>query len=130
MTSRDINDLCPEAQTLCREFMAQCKAAGIDARQIVTYRGPAEQNAAKAAGLSNAAAGQSPHNYCDADGKPASRAFDFGIFEDHGVYITDGEDERYLQAGEIGEGVGLSWGGRWQHPDYDHMELRNWKTLT
>jgi hypothetical protein len=36
----------------------------------------------------------------------------------------------YCQLGQIGEDLGLIWGGRWVHiHDYDHFELPNWRSL-
>lgn len=127
MTDNNINDLCPELLAIYRQWMMECIAAGLGVKAIVTWRSSSDQNAAKAKGLSNASAGQSPHNCCDDDGNPFSKAFDFAVFED-GTYITDGRDDRYTQAGEIGEKLGLTWGGRWSHPDFDHLELKNWKS--
>lgn len=95
----------------------------------VTYRGAEAQNAAKAAGLSNASSGLSPHNCESPGGIPASRAFDYAIYADDGSYIKDGIHPRYTQAGQIGKDLGLSWGGDWHHPDYDHLEMINWKNL-
>jgi len=128
MTDANLNDFCPDLQILYKEWLRQCTAAGLNTHAIVTWRDPADQDAAKAEGLSNAAAGQSPHNCCDATGNPASKAFDFGIFKADGSYVTNGTDAHYIQAGEIAEGIGLVWGGRWIHPDYDHIEMADWKT--
>lgn len=130
MTDSNINDLCPELLAIYREWLIQCHAAGLATRAIVTWRSDVEQNTAKAKGLSNAAAGESPHNCCDADGLPASRAFDFAIYDHDASYVRQGSDERYRQAGEIGKSLGLIWGGDWHHPDYDHLELANWKDET
>jgi peptidoglycan L-alanyl-D-glutamate endopeptidase CwlK len=30
----------------------------------------------------------------------------------------------YLEAGQIGESIGLEWGGRWSKPDYPHFQLK------
>ncbi len=30
----------------------------------------------------------------------------------------------YIEIGEIGESVGLKWGGRFSSPDYPHFELK------
>lgn len=129
MSSRDPADLCPELQTLYKEWQMECHAAGLNAKAIVTWRSPTEQNVAKAEGLSNASAGESPHNCCDDTGKAASKAFDFGVFEDDGSYVRNGLDDRYRQAGEIGKGIGLIYGGDWIHfKDFDHLEMRDWKT--
>lgn len=127
MTDRLVADLCIELQALYREWLAQCHAAGLAVKAIETWRSPIDQEAAKAAGLSNASSGNSPHNCCNPDGEPASKAFDFAVF-DNAVYIKDGTDPRYARAGEIAEGLGLTWGGRWHHPDFDHIELKHWKT--
>jgi hypothetical protein len=97
-------------------------------RIIVTFRSGADQEAAKAAGLSKAGAGSSPHNYTDADGNPSARAADFAVFAPDGTYITRGEDARYEQYGTIAVGLGMVWGGNWTveadgcGPDADHVE--------
>lgn len=128
MNDRDITHLSPDMKILCREWLAQCKSAGLNTEVIVTWRSAEEQSATKAAGLSNAGAGQSPHNCCNPEGVPASQAFDFGVFDDNGVYVTNGIDPRYAQAGAIGKGLGLVWGGDWlSFKDFDHLELADWK---
>lgn len=114
---------------LAEQFLAQCKAAGLDCRITVTWRGEAAQNAAKAANLSRAKFGDSPHNCHDQDGQPCSRAFDFAIFRD-GEYVKNGSDSAYSKAGQIGEKLGLTYGGRWHTPDFDHLQLPNWRNLT
>lgn len=129
MTDRDIADLCPDLQLIYQSWLDKCHAHGLKAKAIVTWRCAADQDAAKAKGLSNASAGQSPHNCTNPAGEPFSKAFDFAVFDDGAHYITDGADDRYKQAGEIGEQLGLVWGGRWNKPDFDHLELPNWRTL-
>lgn len=122
----DLAQLCPELWPIAREFLAQCTSQKLIVKILVTWRSSVDQDKAKAAGLSNASAGESPHNVCDASGTPASCAFDFGIF-DNGTYITDGSDERYNQAGQIGKHLGLCWGGDFHSIfDPDHLELPNW----
>ena len=129
MTDRDLTDLDPTLQTIAEEWLENCASIFLNVKIIVTWRDPADQDRCKAEGLSNAAAGKSPHNVCDAQGNPSSCAFDFGIFTSSGAYVTDGTDPRYAQAGAIGKKLGLVWGGDWQHPDFDHLELSNWKEL-
>lgn len=72
--------------------------------------------------VSNAKGGQSWHNY--------GIAFDIGCFYE-GKYIDDliGKththkqvDDVYLAAGEIGESLGLEWGGRWKFVDSPHFQ--------
>jgi peptidoglycan LD-endopeptidase CwlK len=125
---RDPNHLCEALRVIYQEWLDRCFDAGLNAKAIVTWRSALDQDMAKSDGLSNAAAGQSPHNCCDANGNPSSKAFDFAIFEGDGVYITDGTDARYRQAAQIGKGLGLVWGGDWLHPDWDHLEMANWQT--
>jgi peptidoglycan L-alanyl-D-glutamate endopeptidase CwlK len=57
-------------------------------------------------------------------------AFDIAICKD-GVPVWDGKVDvdldgvpDYLEAGIIGESLGLVWGGRWKSPDYPHFELK------
>lgn len=127
--SVDLSQLCPELQPIAREFLAQCTSQGLTAKILVTWRSAAEQNKAKAAGLSNASAGQSPHNICNINGNPASYAFDFGLF-DNGAYITNGSDDRYRKAGQIGKQLGLCWGGEFKSIfDADHLELPGWRYI-
>lgn len=123
--SAELSELCPVLQKMVPVFLEQCASKGLVCRITVTWRSNAEQAAVKKKGLSKAGAGQSPHN-CMINGKPSSKAFDFALF-DKTRYITDGSDERYTQAGIIAETLGLLWGGRWRKPDYDHVELANWK---
>ena len=117
----------PRLYPLAETWLEKCSFY-FKTRITVTYRGPIDQSECKAEGLSNAAAGESPHNCVDDKGEPSSRAWDFAIFNDDGSYVTDGTDPRYTLAGHIAEDMGLAWGGRWNHPDYDHIEMKDWKT--
>ena len=132
MTDNNIYHLDARLRPLANAFVQTCASAGLNARITVTWRNAADQNAAKAKGLSKAVAGKSPHNCVDAMGNPASKAFDFALFDKNRKYITDGTDARYAQAGQIGKTIGLDWGGDWKapyRPDYDHFQLKNWKTI-
>lgn len=129
--SKNIGDLHPKLAPLCLEWMHNCVYAGLDVRIAFTYRSPEEQNALYTQGrtkpgkiVTNLKGGASKHCF-EIDGKPASKAFDFEIF-DRGTYITDGEDPRYKQAGDIAIKLGMVWGGNFVHPrpDYDHVEMK------
>lgn len=126
MADRNLVDCCPELQTLIPQFIEKCASAGITVRITVTWRGQTDQNDAKMKGLSNASFGKSPHNHIDSQGRPCSLGFDFGCFV-LGQYISDGTSKLYTQAGAIAKGLGLTWGGDFTHPDYDHCELTGWK---
>lgn len=127
MTDSNLNDLCEVLQPIAREFLFRCNKLFVT-KIIVTWRDADAQGAAYDQGLSHAKAGESPHNCCLADGTPAARGFDFAIFF-NGAYITDGTDSRYEQAGQIAKDLGLAWGGSWHNPDYDHVEISNWREV-
>lgn len=130
--SKDINDLHPALQPLCRQFLAICGQEDLDARILFTFRTPDEQDAIYAQGRTKPGkivtmldGRHSLHcwTFPGDTSRPASKAFDFGIFRDN-IYITDGDDPDYEKAGEIGERLGLTWGGRWVHPfDPSHLQI-------
>lgn len=126
MTDSNLDHLDPILKPLAERFLVLANAQ-FKTKITVTYRSSADQDKAHLAGLSNAIAGQSPHNCVAPDGNPASKAFDFAIFTPDGKYITDGKDSRYADAGQIIRELGLDWGGTWHHPDYDHAEMKNWR---
>ena len=127
MASRKVTDLSVAMQALTREFVAKCAFESLDIVIICTSRGDAEQDAAYACGASKCRAGQSAHNAVDIMRKPASEAFDVGVIR-NGKYIANGSDPDYLRAGEIGESLGLVWGGRWKSiKDVPHFQNPDWK---
>lgn len=93
-----------------------------------TYRSNDEQDALYAVGrtkpgkpVTNAQAGQSPHNY------QPSFAFDIG-------FITLDKklswDKKYFKwFAECIESVSVEWGGNWSFCDPPHFELKAWKTI-
>jgi peptidoglycan L-alanyl-D-glutamate endopeptidase CwlK len=58
-----------------------------------------------------------------------SRAFDIAIVKDGKatwdikVNVNLNSEPDYMEAGKIGESIGLKWGGRFKSPDYPHFEL-------
>lgn len=136
MADRSLSDLDPAFQPVAQQFLDACNAAiaPSSVRPIVTWRDAADQNAAEECGLSKAGAGESPHNCVDANGNPAARALDFGVFAPDGTYVTRGEDDRYAQCGTIAVGLGLVYGGNWTpetdgcDPDADHVEIAAWRS--
>jgi hypothetical protein len=83
------------------------------------YRSPALQKAASSAGASpfDGSTSFSKHQHFP------SMALDFAVFSPDDTYVTDGTDARYSWVGAHFETAGLVWGGRWTHPDFDHVEL-------
>lgn len=111
INSRKIEDLHPRVAALCEAFVANCAAQGIDVLITSTYRDMESQAALYAQGRSkpgarvtNAKPGESWHNFrC---------AFDF-------VPIVAGKAQwdntaSFIRCGEIAEGLGLEWAGRWK----------------
>jgi len=88
-----------------------CDEAGIDLLITSTYRDHESQDALYAQGrttkgaiVTNARAGQSYHNHrCAFDVVPLR----------NGKCVWDSSDPVWRRVGEIGEGLGLEWAGRW-----------------
>lgn len=129
--SKDISDLDPRLAPLCLQWLHECVYSGLDVRILFTYRSPEEQDALYDQGRTTPGEivtnlkGDASKHCTEINGQPAAKAFDFAIF-DKGVYITDGEDQRYKQAGDIAIKLGLVWGGNFVHPrpDPDHVEMK------
>lgn len=131
--SRKIVDLIPEMQELARDFAVKMAEEGHAFMFTSTYRSQEEQNAIYAQGRTTPGkivtwTRNSRHTQRDAfdialllQGKPIWDP-KIDIDADH---IPD-----YLEAGKIGESVGLVWGGRFKNskgqprPDYCHFELK------
>ena len=51
------------------------------------------------------------------------RAFDFALFNDMGVYVTDDKRGCYTACGQVAEALGCDWGGRWPtFKDLGHVQ--------
>ena len=129
MASRSLNDLCPELRLICLQWMDYAKEAGYDVVIICTWRSPAEQMECFKEGKSKRIHG--PHNYVDANGNPASRAFDFVLLINGKLtWSTTVDNDQnghpdYIDLGTIGESLGLEYGGFWENlKDFDHLQLK------
>lgn len=127
MTDNSIKDLDPALQPIALKCLADWIAKYPDRKPVkilVTWRSNADQQKAYNSGLSKCKAGEGKHNCIDEHGKPASRAFDYAVFDEDGNYITDGTDQWYADFAEIGKANSLIWGGDWKNwQDWDHLEL-------
>ena len=110
INSRSMSDLNPKVAAMCSEFVNRCKAQDIDVIITSTYRDAESQNALYAQGrtlpgkkVTNAKAGQSYHNW--------RVAFDFCPIVNGKCQW--GDDALWTKCGEIAEGIGLEWAGRW-----------------
>ncbi len=126
MPSRKIEDLTPETQEKFHLFAEKMAQADLPFICTCTYRSQAEQNDLYAQGRTK----PGPKVTWTTLSQHTSRvAFDIVIARDgkpcwdikvdvNGDHLPD-----YQQAGEIGESVGLTWGGRWKTPDRPHFQL-------
>lgn len=131
IASRDLNDLLPPVLDRANQFIAACTAAGIELLVTATYRDFEAQHRLYAQGRSMpgqivtyADAGDSWHNW--------KRAFDVvPLRNGKPVWGTRGTDGAlWTQIGQIGESVGLEWGGSWdRHPDMPHFQDKLGATL-
>lgn len=116
----NIQTLLPAAQRKAREFMHAVQDARLTVKVISGTRTFAEQDELHRQGrdkpgpkVTNARGGQSNHNF--------GVAWDIGVFE-NGQYLD--ESPAYRQAGSIGKGLGLEWGGDWQRiQDEPHFQV-------
>jgi len=122
-----IATLIPRAREAARQWLARCLAEGINVKVICGLRTYQEQDELYAQGrikpgpkVTNARAGFSWHNF--------GVAWDFVVFDAHGQPQWDSTQMK--RCGEIGEELGLEWGGRWTSPqDTPHLQLKTGLTL-
>lgn len=122
-----IATLIPRAREAARQWLARCLAEGINVKIICGLRTYQEQDELYAQGrikpgpkVTNARAGFSWHNF--------GVAWDFVVFDAHGQPQWDSTQMK--RCGEIGEELGLEWGGRWTSPqDTPHLQLKTGLTL-
>ena len=126
-SAKNIATLHRELQPLATKLIELAKELGINAKVIAGLRTYAEQEALYAQGrtkpgkvVTKARGGHSIHNF--------GLAFDVGVFSDDDK-TYHGESPSYRTLGEIGEGLGLAWGGRWKFVDEPHFEYKHGKTL-
>lgn len=124
-----------EVELLCRTFLAECEAQGLDCLVTCTYRSPEEQRELYRIGrdlpglkVTWAKPGESLHNVENADGNPASQAFDVVPLRlGKPVWGTTGADLALWQrVGAIGKAAGLEWAGDWlgRKREYPHFQRR------
>lgn len=117
--SRKLDDLSPAMRAKAVELLARLTEAGIMVLIVDTLRTPEEHAANLAKGVSWTK--RSKH----LDGN----AIDLAPYETYALLGADKlrwepSDPVWLKMGQIGESIGLVWGGRWtKTPDYSHFEL-------
>lgn len=111
----DLSALHPYFRDKVIELIAICKSKGIELAVVETYRTVAKQNEYKKLGkiYTRSTGGRSKHQY--------------GMAVDV-VPVIDSvaawhNEPVWKKVGQVGEKLGLRWGGRWRHPyDPGHFE--------
>ena len=124
--SRLISDLVPELQDKFHKFAGLMAETGIPFILTSTYRSQLEQDLLWAKGRTE----PGPKvTWVKVSRHTGRTAFDIAILMDGKpvwdtkVNVNNNEFEDYLEAGQIGESIGLKWGGRWKTRDLPHFEL-------
>jgi peptidoglycan L-alanyl-D-glutamate endopeptidase CwlK len=125
-SEKNLATLEPVTARLAREHLRRLHAAGLNFKITSARRTFAEQTAlydkgrtAKGPKVTNARAGYSWHNF--------GTAYDLTLFSGKNPVW---ESPKYARAGEIGEELGLEWGGRWKKlVDRPHFQRRMTLTL-
>ena len=116
--SRRLSDLSPRFRPLAFEFLARCMEQNIPVRIIDTLRTPEEQADYIAKGVS-----WTPHSkHLTGD---AIDVCPYVVWQASGAnkLAWDSSHPTWKRLGEIGEALGLRWGGRWKQRDMGHFEL-------
>ena len=121
-SEKNLATLVPNAQRKAREWLRNCREAGINVKIICGTRTYEEQAALYAKGrtkpgskVTNARPGFSWHNF--------GVAWDFVVFDSKGQPLWD--SPLMDRCGKIGEELGLEWGGSWKSfKDKPHLQLK------
>jgi peptidoglycan L-alanyl-D-glutamate endopeptidase CwlK len=126
MPSRKIDDLVPAMQEKARAFAAEMASAGVPFIFTCTRRTQAEQDELFSRGRTK----PGPKVTWTLKSKHIDGlAFDICICKagipqwDVKVDVDEDGIPDYTEAGQIGEAIGLVWGGRWHSPDFPHFQL-------
>ncbi|NWG72753.1 MAG: M15 family metallopeptidase [Parvularculaceae bacterium] len=124
-----LDGLHPIVRQKAEALIAICAAAKLPIIVTQGLRTDEEQAALWAKGrtapgpkVTNAKPGHSYHNY--------GLAFDIAVVKngrptwDDKVSVDGDETPDYVEVGEIGEQLGLEWGGRWKFRDLPHFQMR------
>lgn len=122
MTDRNLDDLHPLLEPMCKQFLAECEVKLLKVIITETWRSPEREDELHAQGIT-AATGRTCKHCFTINGTPASKAFDFAVLDENNRMVTDGRDDRYTLAGHIAKVIGMIWGGSFTHPDPDHCEI-------
>lgn len=142
MADRDPNHLHPSVRAVMAEHLRRggrylrvgCVETYRDEfAQAVEWRKGRDENGNvvdPGAVVTNARPGASYHGLLLPDGTPCSLAYHVAIYRDdgsipgYGSVLTPAEEALITCVGLLGEGLGMTWGGRWTRKDWYHFERR------
>ena len=136
MTPDRLATLTPVLRALADLHLSALARAGIRAQVVQGLRTEAEQAKLYAQGrtvpgkiVTRAAHASDSAHGPGADG--LARGYDIAIYDGLILSWAPKMLPLYDQAGEIGKGLGLAWGGDWPEPKRDrpHYQLPMWRTL-
>jgi len=125
---KELEGLHPTLVKKAERLIELCDSAGLRIKITQGYRSIEEQDRLYAQGrtapgkiVTWARGGESYHNY--------GLAFDFALYNENKLHwdmkvdVNKNEIPDYCDVGELGESLGLEWGGRWKKKDYPHFQL-------
>lgn len=128
INSRLISDLTPEAQAVYSRFKAHCEQAGIKFIVTSTYRDQEAQDWLYASGRTRKGPILTKGRHSTHQDRIA---WDIAIVDGRTpmwsvkVDVNKNSESDYCEAGEIGENLGLIWGGSYKgFKDFCHFQLR------
>ena len=116
-SERNLATVQPQLQKLGRELLRRLAAEGLTFKVTSGNRTQAEQDALYAQGRTKPGP---VVTWTRKSRHIGGRAIDLTLFSGKNPVW---ESKHYKRAGEIGEELGLIWGGRWKTPDQPHFEL-------
>lgn len=130
-TEGHLAQLDPGFAKMVRKLLVKAKEAGFSLRLVSSFRDCAKQNALYQVGrrgiagekiITSAKCGQSAHNH--------KLAVDVEVWKDGRKLPRYGEKNLWAQVGQLGQKIGLEWGGAWKS-FYDpvHFADPKWRKL-
>lgn len=122
--TKSLDDLTPESRPTFDTFLAKLTEAGIPVMVIDVLRTPEEQ----AKNIKKGVSWTTHSKHLPQPPSMKSAAIDICPFQTWNLYGSnklqwDARDHVWEKIGKIGEGCGLTWGGRWKEKDLGHFEF-------
>jgi D-alanyl-D-alanine carboxypeptidase-like protein len=110
----DFQPLAQAWQEIVQAYVFPLRFPGYKVRIIETMRSAERQAELLAKGASKLKVGL----------HQTGRAFDFGVFDDGGLYLPNDHRGVYTVCGQVAEVLGCEWGGRWStFKDLGHIQF-------